>query len=245
MSTHLPSQITAHPGEHPPVQRWPRVSGWWVWYGLAALLVAGAVAFKVFQPIRVLPRIRLAPGFALTDQSGARLTSEDLRGRFVLYAFAHSRCGSACERQWQTLREVQAQLPAMDLAGVPLLIVVISPDAAHDQPEALQAFAASLGSETAAWRFASTSNATRLKSIVGEGFGVYYAEQGEAIELDPAFVLVDGWGVIRGEYRYRTEAPEADRLTRHLSMLADEVRNSHGLARYAYEAAHYFLCYAP
>ena len=67
----------------------------------------------------------------------------------------------------------------------------------------------------------------------------------EEFTFDPKFVLVDGWGIIRGEYRYQTITPDTDRILRHIKVLADEVHNSEGAATLAYEAAHYFLCYTP
>jgi len=45
--------------------------------------------------------------------------------------------------------------------------------------------------------------------------------------------------------RYATEVSNADRILRHLGVLAEEVRNSKGTTKLAYEAAHLFLCYAP
>jgi hypothetical protein len=39
--------------------------------------------------------------------------------------------------------------------------------------------------------------------------------------------------------------PDADRILRHISVLANEVINSEGASTLAYEAAHYFLCYTP
>ena len=58
----------------------------------AAIVFLAVGAFVVFQPVQVLPRVRLAPGFTLTDQSGERLTSEDLRGKFVLYSLTYTSC---------------------------------------------------------------------------------------------------------------------------------------------------------
>jgi len=42
--------------------------------GLAGLFIIAA--FAIFQPIKVLPRIQLAPGFILLDQDAQRLTNE-------------------------------------------------------------------------------------------------------------------------------------------------------------------------
>lgn len=59
-------------------------------YAFAALLVLSAFAFKVFQPIQVLPRMRISPAYNFIDQSGQPLTSETLRGHFVLYSFTYT-----------------------------------------------------------------------------------------------------------------------------------------------------------
>ena len=71
------------------------------------------------------------------------------------------------------------------------------------------------------------------------------AQADGSFKFDPAFVLVDGWGIVRGEYRYQTMTPDSERILRHLGVLAEEVINSQGANSIAYEAAHYFLCYAP
>jgi protein SCO1/2 len=55
------------------------------------------------------------------------------------------------------------------------------------------------------------------------------------------FVLVDGAGIIRA--RYRTATPALEMLQRDIELLATEAYNSQGVLRYAYEAAHLFLCY--
>ena len=61
-------------------------------YSVLGFIVISAFAFKIFQPIKVLPRMQLSPAFSLVDQDSARLTSEDLRGHFVLYTFAYTNC---------------------------------------------------------------------------------------------------------------------------------------------------------
>ena len=61
-----------------------------------ATLVLAVIAFATFQPIKVLPRIRLAPGFVLVDQHGDTFTSEDLRGSVTLYTFTYGGCEAPC-----------------------------------------------------------------------------------------------------------------------------------------------------
>ena len=104
----------------------------------------------------------------------------------------------------------------------------------------------SIGTDSNQWKFATTREQDLLKHIIGGGFEAYYDKnENGSFEMSPKFVLVDGWGIIRGEYRYQTLTPDTDRILRHIYVLAEEVQNSQGAATLAYEAAHYFLCYTP
>lgn len=215
-------------------------------YGVLGLIMVSAFAFKVFQPIQVLPRMQLSPAFDLTDQDNERLTSEDLRGKFVLYSFIYTNCAAPCYNINETMQEVQSRLNEVQLDGIDVAFVTISIDPERDTPEVLNSYAKSIGADTTKWKFATTTNKALLKTIIGSGFETYYEDKGNGeFSLDPAFVLVDGWGIVRAEYRYQTEVSNADRILRHLGVLADEVQNSKGSAKLAYEAAHLFLCYAP
>ena len=215
-------------------------------YGILGLLMVSVFAFKVFQPIQVLPRMQLSPAFDLTDQSNQRLTSEDLRGKFVLYSFIYTNCPAPCFNINETMQEVQSRLNEVQLDGIDVSFVTISIDPERDTPSVLNSYANTIGADTNNWKFATTTNKALLKTIIGSGFETYYEDKGNGdFALDPAFVLVDGWGIVRSEYRYSTEVSNADRILRHLGVLADEVRNSVGSGKLAYEAAHLFLCYAP
>jgi protein SCO1/2 len=233
-------QVSSQPRSTKPLRfRW-----WWFAVALVALLVTGILAFAILKPVKVLPRIRQAPGFILTDQNGQRLTSEDLRGKVVLYNFLYTGCGAACDVMNATMEDVQRRLGEVELNGLPVQFVTISFDPERDTAEALKAYADSLGADPAQWRFV-TGDAARVKQVIGTGFEAYYKpdEQG-GFQFDPKFVLVDGLGIIRSEYRYQVETSDADRILRHLGVLAEEVRKATGVNKLVYEAAHLFLCYA-
>ena len=215
-------------------------------YVVAGLLVVSAFAFKIFQPIQVLPRMRLAPAYSFIDQDNQEFTSEAMRGQFVLYSFIYTNCDEPCNTANATLQEVQSRLNEVDLGDIPVSFVSISIDPDRDTPEALKTYGSALGADFNQWKFATTSNKSLLKTVVGSGFETYYEDKGDGnFALDPGYVLVDGWGIIRAEYRYSTQVSDADRILRHLGVLAEEVRNSTGSTKLAYEAAHLFLCYAP
>jgi protein SCO1/2 len=210
------------------------------WLLLLALPVLGALAFAIFQPIQVLPRIALAPGFSFTDQNGARLTSDDLRGKLVYYTFMYTGCDANCAQTVQGLKAIQQ---AVDEAGssVPVEFVAISFDPQRDTPERLSQFATEHGLAGERWHFV-TGDPAQLKNVIGAGFGAYYDQTDDgAFRFDPMYVLVDGWGIQRAFYR--TPMPDPARIVRDINFITKELENSEGLNRLAYEAAHLFLCY--
>jgi len=195
--------------------------------------------FAVFEPIQVLPRIRLAPGFSLVDQSGETLTSDDGRGGVTLYNFAPVDCGE-CGAMFETMREIRDRVAEeVDLGDLRFRLVTIALDASD--PASLTAAAEASGADGDRWRWAG-AHERRRREIVGDGFRTRY-DAGDPSDFDQAFVIVDGKGLIRGEYRYATLAPLADKLTRHIGLMAAEVRGAEGAAALLYEAAHMFLCY--
>ncbi|MEZ4867456.1 MAG: SCO family protein [Caldilineaceae bacterium] len=216
-----------------------------LWYIVAAVLFLAVLAFAIFQPLQVLPRMGLGPGFALTDQGNQRLTNEDLRGHIVLYNFTYTGCSAPCPQTTAVLRTIQDQLPAMATQGLPIDLVTISFDPTVDTPDQLATYAAQNNADLTNWHFVS-GDPTVLKFVIGGGFGVYYQANADAgavqrYTFDPTFVLVDGAGLVRA--KYRTATPELAKVQRDIEMVAKEAIQSTGAAKLAYEAAHLFLCY--
>lgn len=211
---------------------------------MGGLLLGAALVFAIVQPIKVLPRIRLAPGYSLHDQHGAPLTSETSRGSITLYSFAPLGCTDECDALFETLREVRTRAAReVDLGEVDLQLVTI---ALADDPGAVELAAAAeaSGADGATWRWAG-GDEDRIRTVVGAGFRRYVAfEDDGTVDFDPGFVLVDGNGMVRSELRYQTLSSDADRLVRLLDVLGGELRYAHGVAAAGYEAAHLFLCYA-
>ncbi len=208
-----------------------------------AVIILAAMAFAIFEPIQVLPRIRLAPGYSLLADDGSSITSETARGSVTLYSFAPTDCADRCDDMFATMRTVQRRVAQeVDLGETDYRLVTIALDAVSD-PSQLSEAAARSGADGETWRWLGGSE-SEVRVIVGAGFERFYrAGDGGAIDFDPGFVLVDGNGVIRGEYRYQTLADDADKFIRHTEILAEEIRYAQGPASVAYEAAHLFLCY--
>lgn len=221
----------------------------WRWlYLLLGVAVTAILAFNIFQPITVLPRIRLSPGFLLQNQDGRPVTSEDYRGRLTLYSFTYTSCTVDCPLSLEQLAELRQELAAQAPQEIPLSMVTISLDPERDQAGGLSAEQQQLFTETGpvSWDFL-TGDPVRTRTIVGGGFSLYYkaqieeSEENYTVKFEPQFILVDGWGIMRAEYR--TSTPDLEIIVRDLRLITEEVQNSQGPGRLGYEAAHLFLCY--
>lgn len=215
---------------------------WWkIALGVVGVALVGLLLFVTIQPIKVLPRMRLAPGIILTDSAGNPLTTFDTFGKVVLYNFTYTGCGEGCAETGTQSAALQERLQQMDLQGIPVRIVTISFDPERDTPDQLAAWLAEHDANPAIWS-AATGDPKTLKSIIGGGFDTWYEAQPDgSFRFDPAWVLVDGAGFLRSRYAAVDLTPAV--LERDLGLVIDEAVNSTGVNKLVYEAAHQFLCY--
>jgi protein SCO1 len=207
-------------------------------YLVLALPLIALLLFVTVQPILVLPRIRLAPGYALVNQAGARVSQDSFLGQIVIYNVATITCDGPCAESWTLMASLHRELAQME-TDFPVTLVTLSVDPA-DRPERLSHFAAQQGVDLERWHLLS-GDPDHLKYVVGGGFNTYYTHESGALHLEPSVTIVDGLGIVRASYR--ANLPSIETLLRDIDLLLVEARNSTGLTRYAYEAAHLFLCY--
>ncbi len=211
------------------IPRWAKV----LIVGLVVVFAA-AMVFAFAQPIQVLPRIRLAPGYALVNDAGDSVTSEDARGAITLYTFVPADCGGDCADVHRTMSEVANRVTdGIDLGGAEFRAVTMVMNTDSDGAALMRADASDA---SGVWLAVDGAD---LNNVVGLGF----SRPTDPAFFTPGFAIVDGWGMIRGEYRYSTLADDADKLVRHIDLLGSELRNDHGFASFVYEAAHAFQCY--
>ena len=202
------------------------------------LPLVAVILFAALRPLKVLPRIRISPGYLLVDQNGSRVSSEEMRGQITLYGFTSTDCGLPCAGSEELMADVAAQIDSQ--SDVPVELVMIAVDEQELLPDALRAYALDRGIEPS--RRLLTGDAQQVKVVVGGGFNTFYERDSSGqLQLDKALMLVDGLGILRAEYRGRL--PSTSAILRDIDLLTQEARNSTGLTRYAYEAAHLFLCY--
>lgn len=214
---------------------------WWILAGLGIVLVIGVLWFTTARPVLVLPRQSLAPGYGLQKADGSLFTSEDGRGVVTLYSFAYTGCGERCAEIYGKLQALDAALSQNQPLDPPLRFVTLSINPEQDTPETLASFKPPFTSAAVEWIWL-TGEPERMKLVTGGGFEVLYQPRPDGtVFFDPVFILVDGNGIIRGKYEVNRFSVES--LTTYIDLLYQEIEQSSGAARLAYEAAHFFACY--
>ena len=213
---------------------------WRIIIGIVLVITILLGGFTTIKPVVVLPRIGLAPGFNLVDQAGEQISNEHLRGGIALYNFTYADCDGDCPQTSPLMAEVQEGVMALETNGIPVHLVTMTIDPENDSVEKMATYADQFNANPDIWHFV-TGNPVQIKSVIGGGFSTYYSQKEDGIVFDPAFMLVDGNGILRAEYR--TAVPDTDILLRDINLLVEEAHNSVGAQKLAYEAAHLFLCY--
>src|SRR5512141_2257008 len=111
-------------------------------YLFLGVLIVSVLAFSLFKPLKVLPRVSLAPGFVFTDQTGARKTSDDYRGKLTIYNFTYTGCGDGCPQTSESMQVLRERLSQIKTSDAPFALVTISLAPKHDTPALLKTYAA-------------------------------------------------------------------------------------------------------
>lgn len=155
-----------------------------------------------------LPVLFEAPAFELTDQTGARFSSSELRRHVWIADFIYTTCPGPCPRMTSHMRAIQDRTPA----SVHLVSFTVDPE--NDTPPVLTAYAKKYSADPARWRFL-TGDKTAIAALGAQGFKL-----SGGLDHDTHFVLIDKRGRIRGYYGTAQGSPveklvaDAEQLTK-------------------------------
>jgi protein SCO1 len=161
-----------------------------------------------------LPVVGPAPEFALTTQSGERLSLPDLRGKVLAVTFIYATCKDTCPILTAKMAALQQRLGADFGPRVRFVSVTVEPEV--DTPDVLKAYAERFGADPAGWSFLTGSSA-EVNDVVRR-YGAF-ANRVKPGEVDHLFLtsLVDRRGMLRVQYLgYRFDPDEMLRDLRSL-----------------------------
>ena len=112
------------------------------------------------------------PDFALTDQNRRRVALSKFAGKVVALNFVYTRCAlpNFCYRSSNNFGILQKRFK--DRMGRDLILLTVSFDPVHDQPDVLARYAATWKADPRYWRFltGSAANVRHVCDLFGEDF---------------------------------------------------------------------------
>jgi protein SCO1/2 len=168
----------------------------------ASLMLAFAIltrpeASRPDAPDLSLPKIGMAPEFALTSQDGGPVRLADFRGKVVAITFIYTLCSSTCPALTPMMARVQDEL--REDFGKRIAFVSITVDPERDTPEVLKLYAQAFGADLAGWSFL-TGTPAAIHDLMRR-YGVFASHAGNG-DIDHTFLtsIVDQQGLIRVQY---------------------------------------------
>lgn len=133
-----------------------------------------------FSPDHILKIGQAAPDFSLIDQNRARVTLSEFRGKVVAITFVYTRCPfpNFCFRLTNNFARLQKRF-AREM-GRDLILLTITLDPIHDQPETLAAYGRTWNIDPKGWHVL-TGQPAEIQRFC-DRFGVaFYPDEGEFI----------------------------------------------------------------
>jgi protein SCO1/2 len=179
---------------------------------------------------RDLPIYWDAPAFALVDQSGDTLRSQDLEGTVWMASFVFTNCVGVCPLITSGMAALRDSLAGEGLLGDEVRLVSFSVDPARDTPEVLREYGRRFGaSPPARWAFLTGTPADSVHALIQRGFKLTAVPipstapdtlGGYQVDHSPRLVLVDREGRVRGTYD-ATDPAAMDSLRKDLGLLLE------------------------
>ena len=186
-------------------------------------LLKGAILAKRSNPSnpaaksesRLLKPMGIAPAFRLTSQWGKPFDSVSLKGSVYVVDFFFTECKGICPKLQNNMKALQGAF-----ASDPRVkLVSISVDPKNDTPARLKERSSALGADAERWAW--ITGPTEETGRIAKEFKLVGTEVPGDILHSNRFVLVDGYGSIRGYYN-GTETSEVEILKNDISKLLGE-----------------------
>ncbi|MEO7454339.1 MAG: SCO family protein [Fimbriimonadales bacterium] len=164
---------------------------------------------------RTLKPVGEAPLFQLTKHDGSKFDVGTYMGKVFVVDFFFTKCNGICPTLQKNMRKVQQAHAGNDQVR----FLSISVDPKNDTPEVLAKMAKDIGADTDTWAW--TVGPSELTGEIANGFMLIGSEVPGDILHSNRFVLVDGYGKIRGFYN-GTEDGDVEDIIEDIGRLLGE-----------------------
>lgn len=191
---------------------WPIVAAAAIFAGVLTALTA----WIQHRPAAPAAPADPAPTFTLTSQSGATVSSGDLRGKVWIACFVFTRCAGPCPRMTETMASLTRRI-----TDDRVRFVSFSVDPTYDTPQVLAKYATGYDADPSRWLLLTEPGTSYLDIAAGFKVMAKPADGSHPILHSEKFFLVDKSGNVRGMYSWSDEA-QMGRLVADATALAAE-----------------------
>jgi len=143
-----------------------------------------------------LPVLFQAPSFVLTDQGGAKVSLENLKGKVWVADFIFTRCAGVCPLLTQKMADLEKSLSQEP----DLRFISFTVDPETDTPQKLSAYAHLFHADSRRWFFL-TGPVNAVEEAIVKGFKISMEKASDfQVIHGEKFILVDREGRIRGYF---------------------------------------------
>jgi protein SCO1 len=186
-----------------------RTFPWTIVIGLLLVTFTLALAFLLAElkarsvRAHTWPVLGQVKDFTLTNQSGATVSLDALRGRVWIADIIFTRCPGPCLRMTRQMKELEAALPT----NSPVKLISLTTDPEFDTPPILSKYAERFNADTNRWNFLTGTKQQIADVAVGSLKLAALEKKSEDREStddlfihSTIFVAVDKRGQLRGLY---------------------------------------------
>lgn len=187
-----------------------------------SLLYFGTDGFRAFtaesaRVYRLMEETPKFPDVTLEDSKERVYDFESLEGKHVLLTFIYTACTDVCPKLEMNFAQLYKQIPEQYI-GEDIVFLSISFDPTRDDPETLERYRKSFGSDGETWRMARITEQKELDALLRE-FGVIVIPDGDGgFAHNSAFYFVDRAGYLKEVMDYQQIDKAAKKVTQVLKM---------------------------
>jgi len=182
---------------------------WMVW-GALALTIVGILGAFIYSKVAGTGAVHIQPPltaglppFRMTNQFEQVITTDSLKGNVLLVDIIFTQCGGPCPKMTQRMAELQSHLSPK----LPVKLVTLTTDPAHDTPAVLKRYGEKFGANFDRWMFL-TGTKTNIARLARDGLKLVAEEIKPEDRVTPddlflhstIFVLLDKQGRFRGSF---------------------------------------------
>jgi protein SCO1/2 len=156
--------------------------------------------------------------FTFTDQSGNKVSKEDLEGKVWIADFIFTNCTTVCLPMTSNMKKLQTMISEEGLENVHIVSFSVDPEI--DSPSVLKKYGESFQADFNNWSFLTGYDQETIENLAKDSFKLLVSKpaEGDQVVHGTSFSLVDQTGTVVQQYSGLEDIPFDD-IIKHIKIL--------------------------